>query len=79
MESGFTPVDPEKIRCPVYVIGKEKGFSSGIPTNQWLAEYYHAKDIQVFEPMGHCFMKERNWEFYARIIENWLLADMGRK
>jgi non-heme chloroperoxidase len=73
MESGLTPVDPQKIRCPVYVIGKEKGFSSGAPTNQWLAEYYHAREIKVFEPMGHCFMKERNWEIYARIIENWLL------
>ena len=73
MESGLTAVDPQKVRCPVYVMGKEKGFSSGAPTNQWLAEYYHARDIKVFEPMGHCFMKERNWEVYARIIENWLL------
>jgi non-heme chloroperoxidase len=74
MESGFTPVDPGKIKCPVYVIGKKKGFSTEMPTNQWLAEYYHARDIKVFEPMGHCFMKERNWEVYARIIENWLLS-----
>ena len=73
MESGNTPVDPDKIKCPVYVIGKEKGFTTGMPTNQWLADYYHARDIKVFEPMGHCFMKEKNWELYARIIENWLL------
>jgi pimeloyl-ACP methyl ester carboxylesterase len=73
MESGSTPVDPEKIRCPVYVIGKAKGFTTDMQTNQWLAEYYHAKDIKVFEPMGHCFMKEKNWEVYARIIEAWLL------
>lgn len=72
MESAHTPVDSDKIRCPVYVIGKESGFSSGEPTNQWLAEYYHARDIKVFEPMGHCFMKEKNWEVYARIIEDWL-------
>jgi non-heme chloroperoxidase len=73
MESGHTPVDPDKIKCPVYVIGKENGFTTGVPTNQWLAEYYHARDIKVFEPMGHCFMKEKNWEVYARIIEQWLL------
>lgn len=73
MESGHTPVDPSKIKCPIYVIGKEWGFSSDMRTNQWLAEYYHARDIKVFEPMGHCFMKEKNWEVYARIIENWLL------
>lgn len=72
MESAQTPVDPATVRCPVYVIGKKSGFSSGEPTNQWLAEYYHARDIQVFEPMGHCFMKEKNWEVYARIIEAWL-------
>ena len=72
MESGFTPVDPDKITCPVYVIGKERGFSTDMPTNQWLAEYYHARDVQVFEPMGHCFMKETNWEKYAGIIKKWL-------
>lgn len=73
MESGFTPVDPQKIRCPVYVIGKAKGFSTGLPTNQWLADYYQARAIEVFEPMGHCFMKEKNWMVYANLIENWLL------
>ena len=77
MESAHTPVDSDKIRCPVYVIGKESGFSSGEPTNQWLSEYYHARDIKVFEPMGHCFMKEKNWEVYARIIEDWLSATWG--
>jgi len=79
MESGHTAVDPGKIRCPVYVIGKENGFSTGVPTNQWLAEYYHARDIKVFEPMGHCFMKEKNWELYARIIEHWLLENINEK
>jgi non-heme chloroperoxidase len=73
MESGSTPVDPTKVTCPVYVIGKEKGFTTDMPTNQWLAEYYGAKDMKIFEPMGHCFMQERNWESYARIIEEWLL------
>jgi len=73
MESGHTPVDPSKIKCPVYIIGRKKGFSSDLPTNQWLADYYHAKDIKLFEPMGHCFMKERNWEVYAAIIADWLL------
>ena len=73
MESGRTPVDPDKIKCPVYIIGKESGFSTGMPTNQWLAEYYHARDVRLFEPMGHCFMKEKNWQVYARIIEQWLL------
>jgi len=72
MESGQISVDPEKVKCPVYVIGKKNGFSTGQPTNQWLAEYYRAKDIQVFEPMGHCFMKEINWNNYAEIIEKWL-------
>lgn len=75
MESGHTSVDPTKISCPVYVIGKEKGFSSGMPTNQWLAEYYNARDIKVFEPMGHCFMKEKNWKVYAEIIKAWLTED----
>lgn len=72
LESAQTPVDPGRINCPVYVMGKKSGFSTGLPTNQWLAEYYHARDIRVFEPMGHCFMKEKNWEVYARIIEGWL-------
>jgi hypothetical protein len=57
IESGHTLVDPVKVKCPVFVIGKEKGFSSGLTTNNWLAEYYHARDIKIFEPMGHCFMK----------------------
>lgn len=72
LESGQISVDAEKIKCPVYVIGKKKGFSSGMPTNIWLAEYYHAKDVKTFEPMGHCFMKEKNWKTYAEIIEGWL-------
>jgi pimeloyl-ACP methyl ester carboxylesterase len=75
IESGHTPVDPVKVKCPVFVIGKEKGFSSGLTTNNWLAEYYHARDIKIFEPMGHCFMKEKNWEVYAEIIKNWLLEN----
>lgn len=73
MESGQIQVDPGKVKCPVYVIGKKNGFSTGQPTNRWLAEYYSAKDIKVFEPMGHCFMKEKKWETYALIIEKWLL------
>jgi pimeloyl-ACP methyl ester carboxylesterase len=72
MESGSISVDSEKIRCPVYILGKEKGFSSDMPTNQWLKEYYHARDMKIFDPMGHCFMKERNWRDYAVIIEEWL-------
>lgn len=79
MESGHTPVDPRKIRCPVYVIGKENGFSTGMPTNQWLAEYYHARDIKIFKRMGHCFMKEKNWEVCDRIIEQWLLENINEK
>ena len=75
MESGHTPVDPKKIRCPVYVVGKKDGFTTGLPTNQWLYEYFNARDIRVFQPMGHCFMKEKNWEEYARIIESWLLEE----
>ena len=74
MMSAITPVDPEKIRCPVYVMGKEKGYSTGMPTNQWLADYYHARGVKTGEPMGHCFMKEKNWEVYAKIIESWLLG-----
>ena len=75
MESGSISVDPGKVTCPVYVIGKANGFTTNMPTNQWLADYYHARDLKVFEPMGHCFMKERNWEVYARIIEEWLLGN----
>jgi non-heme chloroperoxidase len=73
MESGFIPVDPAKIKCPVYVIGRNKGYTSGMPTNQWLADYFHAKDIKVFKHMGHCQVKEKNWKLYANIIESWLL------
>jgi pimeloyl-ACP methyl ester carboxylesterase len=73
MMSAITPVDQQKIRCPVYVMGKEKGYSTGMPTNRWLADYYQARKIKTGEPMGHCFMKEKNWEVYAKILEHWLL------
>lgn len=69
-------VDPEKIRCPVYVLGfdlKKIGVNYPIDLNQELAKYYKARDLRILEPGGHMFMLEKNWEDFARLIEKWLL------
>jgi pimeloyl-ACP methyl ester carboxylesterase len=68
-------VDALKIRCPVYVLGfdlKKIGLAYPVDLNQVLARYYHAKDLQIIEPGGHLFMLEKNWEAFARLIEQWL-------
>lgn len=69
-------VDPQKVKCPVYVLGfdlKKLGVNYPIDLNQELAKYYQAKDLQIIEPGGHMFMLERNWEDFARLIEKWLI------
>jgi len=69
-------VDPNKVTCPVYVLGfdlKKLGVNYPIDLNQELAKYYKAKDFQIIEPGGHMFMLEKNWEEFARLIEKWLV------
>jgi pimeloyl-ACP methyl ester carboxylesterase len=69
-------VDPQKVKCPVYVLGfdlKKIGVHYPVDLNQELVKYYQAKDFQIIEPGGHMFMLEKNWEDFARLIERWLI------
>ncbi len=68
-------VDAQKISCPVYVLGfdlKKIGLAYPVDLNRVLARYYNARDMQMIEPGGHLFMLEKNWESFARLIEQWL-------
>jgi pimeloyl-ACP methyl ester carboxylesterase len=75
MEMQGVEVDANKIRCPVYVLGfdlKKIGLDYPVDLNRILARYYNARDLQIIEPGGHLFMLEKNWEAFARLIEQWL-------
>ncbi|RMF93455.1 MAG: alpha/beta fold hydrolase [Candidatus Schekmanbacteria bacterium] len=69
-------VNPEKIKCPVYILGynlEKIGVKSPIDVNNELVKFYNPRDYKVIEPGGHMFMLEKNWQTYAQLIEKWLL------
>jgi pimeloyl-ACP methyl ester carboxylesterase len=68
-------VDASQIRCPVYVLGfdlKKIGLGYPVDLNRILSRYYNARDMQIIEPGGHLFMMEKNWEAFARLLEQWI-------
>ncbi len=69
-------VDPDKIQCPVYLLGfdlEKIGVKSPVDINKELIEFYNPRDHKIIEPGGHMFMLENNWMTYARLLEMWLL------
>jgi pimeloyl-ACP methyl ester carboxylesterase len=68
-------VDASEIRCPVYVLGfdlRKIGLDYPVDLNRILSRYYNARDMQLIEPGGHLFMLEKNWEAFARLLEQWI-------
>jgi pimeloyl-ACP methyl ester carboxylesterase len=68
----FLPVDPKKISCPVYVIGR-KGFGNDQNPDVWdaLAEYLGAEDRFISDTISHSMFQEKNWLEHAKRIEQW--------
>jgi len=69
-------VDARRINCPVYVLGfdlKKIGLAYPVDLNRILARYYNSRDFRIIEPGGHLFMLEKNWESFARLLEQWLI------
>lgn len=71
----FMPVSPEKIACPVYVLGRT-GFGNSANPNLWeaLADYLGAADRSIRNDISHNMMCEQDWQEHARLIERWCFA-----
>jgi hypothetical protein len=65
-------VVPEKITCPVYVLGRT-GLGNKKNPNLWaaLADYYHAEDRCIRSDISHNMMLEDDWQEHAARIEQW--------
>jgi len=68
----FISVDPQKVTCPVYVIGRT-GYGNQKNPDLWhaLADYYHAADRYISGDIGHCMYMEKNWQHHAARFEKW--------
>jgi pimeloyl-ACP methyl ester carboxylesterase len=68
----FLSVDPDKLHCPVYVLGRE-GLGNTRNPNLWdaLADYYHAADRRIRNDISHNMMLENDWQIHAQLIEHW--------
>ncbi len=68
----FLSVDPKKINCPVYVIGR-KGFGNDQNPDVWdaLADYLGAEDRFISDTISHSMFQEKNWLEHAKRIEQW--------
>ena len=69
----FLTVDPKKIGCPVYVIGR-KGMGNDKNPDLWhaLADYYNVTDRFVSGDISHNMFMENDWEEHAVRIEKWI-------
>jgi pimeloyl-ACP methyl ester carboxylesterase len=65
-------VDPKKITCPVYVLGRT-GLGNRKNPNLWdaLADYLGAADRSIRGDMSHNMMLEDDWQEHAALIEQW--------
>lgn len=65
-------VDPGKITCPVYVLGRT-GLGNKKNPNLWdaLADYLQAADRSIRDDMSHNMMLENDWQEYTALIERW--------
>jgi hypothetical protein len=68
----FLSVDPDKLHCPVYVLGRA-GLGNTRNPNLWdaLADYYHAADRRIRNDISHNMMLENDWQIHAQLIEHW--------
>ncbi|MCK5186819.1 MAG: hypothetical protein KAR43_06745, partial [Deltaproteobacteria bacterium] len=69
----FLSVDPKKITCSVYLIGR-KGLGNDENPDLWhaLADYYNATDRFVSGDISHNMFMENDWEKHAELILNWI-------
>jgi len=69
---GFLPVNPDKIACPVYVLGRT-GLGNSRTPNLWdaLADYLNAVERSIRDDISHNMMCELDWQEHARLIEQW--------
>lgn len=74
-EHAFTPVSPEKITCPVYVLGRT-GFGNSKNPDLWsaLADYLGAAGRSIRGDISHNMMCETDWQEHARLLETWCFA-----
>ena len=68
----FLSVDPKKINCPVYVMGRTV-FGNEKNPNLWhaLADYYNADDRCISGDISHCMIMENDWQEHAGLVEKW--------
>jgi pimeloyl-ACP methyl ester carboxylesterase len=68
----FVSIDPQKIKCPVYVIGR-KGMGNDQNPDLWdaLAEYLGAEDRFITDRISHNMFQETNWIEHAERIAGW--------
>ena len=69
--TGNFDVDFSKITMPVYILGKTMG-PTGHRLNEMMAEDLKAKACLVFDTIGHDMILQKDWEKYAKIIEEWI-------
>jgi hypothetical protein len=71
----FLSVDPQKVQCPVYVLGRT-GLGNKKNPNLWdaLADYYHAADRSIRADISHNMMLENDWQEHAQLIEQWCFS-----
>ena len=68
----FLPVDPQKLTCPVYVLGRT-GLGNKKNPHLWdaLADYYHAAGRSIRGDISHNMMLEDDWQEHAALVEKW--------
>jgi len=68
----FLAVDPPKINCPVYIVGR-KGMGNDKNPDLWhaLADYYNAADRFISGDISHGMFMEDDWQEHAALIEGW--------
>jgi pimeloyl-ACP methyl ester carboxylesterase len=66
------PVDPSKITCDVYVIGR-RGSGNEKNPDLWdaMADYFDAKGRHISSEISHNMFAENNWVEHAERIESW--------
>ncbi|MCX8043012.1 MAG: hypothetical protein N3B18_02675, partial [Desulfobacterota bacterium] len=71
-QHGFVPIDPDKIQCPVSVLGRTGlGNNNNPDLAAALADYLRAQERCIRNDISHNMMCERNWQEHAEQIEQW--------
>lgn len=71
----LVPVNPKKIDCPVFVLGRT-GFGKSSNPDLWgaLADYLGAADRSIRGDISHNMMCEQDWREHARLLNRWCFA-----